>query len=193
MVKELENYDEDIERIIKQVASEYEYLNRFVKDLEKVREDLNDPDKLKGDIRKSFKDFRYGSRSERKVESFEEKLEEHAKELMKMLPEKLKSEINDVDEKVRRAAEKLLTEASFHEGKIRTRLNNLILLVEKLRDEKKDKTPDIKKVQYYKDTINKRIQQLISRIQSTINWTRALAINLKEAESEAKKLERLAS
>jgi uncharacterized protein YPO0396 len=193
MVKELEDYDESTQMVIKWVASEYKYLTDFVRDLNTLRTDLENEDKLRGDVKRSFNDLRYTARSERKVKRFEERLEEETERLMGLLPEKLKNEVEQIEDKIKLAAKKLLVEASLHEGNIRSEFNIIRSLVDLLIKEKREKIPNLNEIGSIKKTIGKKISQLLKKVSATINWARALGIDLQEAHSEEEHLEDIAS
>jgi hypothetical protein len=193
--KSLKRMSKDTQRVLQWVASEFNYMKEVDDDLHRLISDLGKGEikKSERDIHHAIREFRYAGRSERRVNTNEEKMQKDIQELMSILPDNFKKEIKELDKHIEVSVAFLISNASMFEGHIKEHMNKLKTQVQLLDEEKKRKVVDLDRVKSHKAVIDAEINKLVQRVELTLKWIAALAAEIERVKEWEEKLMKMAA
>lgn len=193
--KSLNRLDKDTQKVLNWVASVYNYMKETDDELQKLKEDLGGGEisRSEKDIRRAIKDFYNASRSESKFLRLEDKVENDIQELMKILPDYLKREFEDIEKHLRISVAFLINNASLFRGEIKKKMKFLKVQIQLLEKEEKRRPVQLDKVRILKAITAAETQKLIERVELTIKWVASLGADIKNVEHWKDKLMKMAA
>ncbi len=156
-----------IKKAVEWLATEHNYFTDIQKDLRQLKTDLEngkEKDQVK-DIKKALGDFRYLGKSERRLNRYEEAVEN--------VLEKLKQRVagaEQLHDRLHNEASHLIRTSSFYEGKIR---DHLLYLKEEIKDHEIEKAQAV-------------LMELFQIIEDAEKWLAALSTDLASAKKLAR-------
>ncbi len=209
---ELDNVKKVVNSSIKWLATDYKYFQNLWEDLSSLNSALRHSGrkrKFVSELKKALADFKSVGRSEKKFNRYAEKLKSlKLSEVYTLPPELLegiaKGSVSEIQAKLEKAqkaiqeiqarinieSSNIVKAASFYEGEIRKRLDALQTTVEEhdnLLQEKNDwdlSKEVIEKLDELEETISGQSVGLKRFIDQTVNWIRALSVDLDDAKNK---------
>lgn len=121
---ELEKLDKDTKEAVSRVAAEYKYAKDLQEQLETI-EGEKDPKKADKEVKNAIRILRWIGKAERRVDQSERKIIANLEDLGKMLPEDLKSQDEQLANKLKVIEAKLVSLASMFTGKVKKELGDI--------------------------------------------------------------------